>query len=180
MKREGFVQCVCFHFYQISLPSPPLPSPSLPLVTERIHSPFQPKQSPSCNLLRGPLDGRPARWTELLHCVGFVRYTETTSGCVRSGRERFASVWLCRVNALVDASDASGRERRTVCACLLTDVFISTDTIHMTRKGNISHELSTCNWVTTGRKADAVCTRRSGHVSFASGQSFVVWMQTRR
>ena len=55
MKREGFVQCVCFHFYQISLPSPPLPSPplpsppppSLPLVTERIHSPFQPKQSPS-------------------------------------------------------------------------------------------------------------------------------------
>ena len=29
------------------LPSPPLPSPSLPLVTERIHSPFQPKQSPS-------------------------------------------------------------------------------------------------------------------------------------
>ena len=70
--------------------------------------------------------------------------------------------------------DASGRERRTVCPCLLTDVFISTDTIHMTRKGNISHELSTCNWVTTGRKADAVCTRRSGHVSFASGQSFVV------
>ena len=30
------------------LPSPPLPSlPSLPLVTHRIHSPFQPKQSPS-------------------------------------------------------------------------------------------------------------------------------------
>ena len=31
------------------LPSPPLPSPPLPLplVTERIHSPFQPKQSPS-------------------------------------------------------------------------------------------------------------------------------------
>ena len=128
-----------------------------------------------CNLLRGPLDGRPARWTELVHCVGFVRYTETTSGCVRSGRERFASVWLCSVNARVDASDASGRERRTVCPCLLTDVFISTDTIHMTRKGNISHELiSTCNWVTTSRKADAVCTRRSGHVSFASGQSFVV------
>ena len=52
-----------------------------------------------CNLLRGPLDGRPARWTELVHCVGFVRYTDTTSGCVRSGRERFASVWLCSVNA---------------------------------------------------------------------------------
>ena len=30
------------------LPSPPLPSPPfLPLVTQRIHSPFQPKQSPS-------------------------------------------------------------------------------------------------------------------------------------
>ena len=33
------------------LPSPPLPSPpfplSLPLVTQQIHSPFQPKQSPS-------------------------------------------------------------------------------------------------------------------------------------
>ena len=68
-----------------------------------------------CNLLRGPLDGRPARWTELVHCVGFVRYTDTTSGCVRRGRERFASVWLCSVNARVDASDASGRERGTVC-----------------------------------------------------------------
>ena len=35
----------------ISLPSPPLPSlpslPSLPLVTQQIHCPFQPKQSPS-------------------------------------------------------------------------------------------------------------------------------------
>ena len=30
------------------LPSPPLPSPpSLPLVTQQIHCPFQPKQSPS-------------------------------------------------------------------------------------------------------------------------------------
>ena len=71
------------------------------------------------------------------------------------------------MNARVDASDASGMERRTVCPCLLTDLFISTDTIHMTRKGYICHELSTCNWVTTGRKAD-------GRVPFASGQSFVV------
>ena len=82
--------------------------------------------------------------------------------------------WLCSVNARVDASAASGRERRTVCACLQIDLFISTDTIHMNRKGNIRHELSTCNWVTTGREADAVCTRRSGSVPFASGQSFVV------
>ena len=59
-------------------------------------------------------------------------------------------------------------------ACLQTDLFISTDTIHMTRKGDICHELSTCNWVITGREADAVCTRRSGRVPFASGQSFVV------
>ena len=108
------------------------------------------------------------------HCVRFVRYTQTTSGCVRSGRERFASAWLCSVNARVDESDASGRERRTVCPCLLTDLFISTDTIHMTRKGDICHELSTCNWVTTGREADAVCTRRTGRVPFTSGQSFVV------
>ena len=84
------------------------------------------------------------------------------------------SAGLCSVNARVDASDASGRERRTVCPCLLTDLFISTDTIHMTRKGDICHELSTCNWVTTDREADAVCTRRSGRVPFASGQSFVV------
>ena len=105
--------------------------------------------------------------THCVHCVGFVRYTQTTSGCVRSGRERFASAWLCSVNARVDASDASGRERRTVCPCLLTDLFISTDTIHMTRKGDICHELSTCNWVTTGREADAVCTRRNGRVRFA-------------
>ena len=110
--------------------------------------------------------------THCVHCVGFV--PQTTSGCVRSGRERFASAWLCSVNARVDALGASGRERRTFCACLQTDLFISTDTIHMTRKGDICHELSTCNWVSTGREADAVCTRRSGRVPFASGQSFVV------
>ena len=74
----------------------------------------------------------------------------------------------------MDASGASGRERRTACPCLLIDLFISTDTIHMNRKGGIRHELSTCNWVTTGREADAVCTRRSGRVAFAAGQSFVV------
>ena len=78
------------------------------------------------------------------------------------------------MNARVDASGASGRERRTVCACLQTDLFISTDTIHMTRKGDICHELSICNRVTTGREADAVCTRRSGRVPFAAVQSFVV------
>ena len=80
------------------------------------------------------------------------------------------------MNARVDASVASGREGRTVCPCLLTDLFISTDTIHMTRKSDICHEFSTCNWVTTGREADAVCrpTRRSERVPFASGQSFVV------
>ena len=80
------------------------------------------------------------------HCVGFVRYTQTTSGCVRSGRERYASAWLCSVNARGDASGASGasgRERRTVCACLQTDLFIFTDTIHMIRKGDICHALST-------------------------------------
>ena len=117
--------------------------------------------------------------THCVHCVGFVRYTQTTSGCVRSGRsgrERFASAWLCSVNARVDAS---GRERRTVSPCLLSDLFILTDTTHMTRKGDICHELSTYNWVTTGREADAVCTWRSGRVHFALGQSFVVWMQTR-
>ena len=54
--------------------------------------------------------------THCVHCVGFVRYTQTTSGGVRSGRERFAAGWLCSVNARVDASGASGRERRTVCA----------------------------------------------------------------
>ena len=43
--------------------------------------------------------------THCVHCVGFVRYTQTTSGCVRSGSERFASAWLCSVNARVDASD---------------------------------------------------------------------------
>ena len=38
---------MCVFSFLSDLPSPPLPSP-LPLVTERIHSPFQPKQSPSC------------------------------------------------------------------------------------------------------------------------------------
>ena len=39
-----------------------------------------------------------------VHCVGFVRYTQTTSGGVRSGREWYASGWRCSVNARVDAS----------------------------------------------------------------------------
>ena len=39
-------------FPPLPSPSPPLPSlPSLPLVTQQIHSPFQPKQSPSVNKL---------------------------------------------------------------------------------------------------------------------------------
>ena len=64
--------------------------------------------------------------THCVHCVGFVRYTQTTSGCVRSGCERFASAWLCSVNARVDAS---GRERRAICACLQTDLFFSSPLI---------------------------------------------------
>ena len=48
--------------------------------------------------------------THCVHCVGFVRYTETTSGGVRSGRERFAAAWLSSVNARVNASNASGRK----------------------------------------------------------------------
>ena len=32
--------------------------------------------------------------THCVHCVGFVRYTETTSGGVRSGRERFAKIFF--------------------------------------------------------------------------------------
>ena len=47
--------------------------------------------------------------THCVHCVGFVRYTETTSGGVRSGRERFAAGWRCSVNARVDAPGASGK-----------------------------------------------------------------------
>ena len=42
------------------------------------------------------------------------------------------------------------------------------------KKRDICHELSTRNWVTTGRKADAVCTRRTVRVPFASGRSLVV------
>ena len=45
------------------------------------------------------------------HCVQyvvFVRYTQTTSGGVRSERERYASGWRCSVKARVDASGASG------------------------------------------------------------------------
>ena len=104
-----------------------------------------------------------------------------SSGTLRPHQDVFAvdangsrRLWLCSVNARVDASGTFGRERRSVCAYLQTDLFIFNDSIHMTRKGDICHELSTCNWVTTGREADAVCTRRSGRVPFASCQSFVV------
>ena len=49
---------------------------------------------------------------------------------VHSDHIRMCSQWTRTVRgglARVDASDASGRERRTVCPCLLTDLFISTD-----------------------------------------------------
>ena len=42
--------------------------------------------------------------THCFHCVGFVWYTQATSGGVRCGRERYASGWCCSVNAGVDAS----------------------------------------------------------------------------
>ena len=90
-------------------------------------------------------------------------FTRLANGSRQVAREPTASAY-----ARVDVPRA-GRERCTVCACLQTDLFISTDTIHMTRKGDICHELSTCNWVTTGREADAVCTRRSGHVTVRIG-----------
>ena len=51
------------------------------------------------------------------HCVGFVRYTQTTSGGVRNGRERYASGWHCSVNARVDASGTSAH------VCRLTYLF---------------------------------------------------------
>ena len=65
--------------------------------------------------------------THCIHCVGFVRLTETTSGGVRSGHERFAAGWRCSVNARVDARQV--RQRRIVCACLQTDLFLSTPLI---------------------------------------------------
>ena len=51
------------------LPSPPLPSPPLPslhLVTERIHSPFQPKQSPSLTSCRPTLSIVGPRFSNIL------------------------------------------------------------------------------------------------------------------
>ena len=78
----------------------------------RTHWQFYPTREPFANG-----SGRVAR-VHCVHCVVFVRYTQTTSGCVRSGRERSSSAWLCSVNARVDASGASGRERRTFCICL--------------------------------------------------------------
>ena len=45
------------------------------------------------------------------HCVGFVWYTQTTSGGVLSGRERYASCCRCSVNARVDASGTAATRR---------------------------------------------------------------------
>ena len=64
--------------------------------------------------------------THCVHCVGFVRYTQTASGGVLCGRERYASGWRCSVNAQVDAS---GTAATPVCACLQTDLFLSTPLI---------------------------------------------------
>ena len=64
-----------------------------------------------------------------VHCVRFVRYTQTTSGGVRSGRERYAATWRCSVNARVDASGSRTRpvrQRRAVCAYLQTNLIIFT------------------------------------------------------
>ena len=55
-------------------------------------------------------------------------------------------------------------------AVSLVRTWLTRDTIDTwPGKRDICHELSTCNWVTTGREADAVCTRRNVCVPFASG-----------
>ena len=170
--------------------------------------------------------------THCFHCVGFVRYTQTTSEGVLNRRERFASGWRCSVNARVDASSTAATHCLRMSAdwpiyfhsinlqcgvsraykswhcgmkvirwliniqeveigqmtaekrfpdISLVSTWSTSDTIDIwPGKRDIYHELSTCNWVTTGRKADAVCTRRTVRVTFASGQSLVVWMQIRR
>ena len=58
--------------------------------------------------------------TQCVHCVGFVRYTEITSGGVLSGRARCASGWRCSVNARVDASGTPATR------CVQNDPFLST------------------------------------------------------
>ena len=134
-----------------------------PPLRPRTHWQFYPTREPFANGSR-----RVAR----VHTLRPLRRVRP----VHSDHIRMCSQWTrtVRVSLALQCecssgrADASGRERRSVCACLQTDLFISNDSIHMTRKGGICHELSTCNWVTTGRKADTVCTRRSGRVSFAS------------
>ena len=54
--------------------------------------------------------------THCVHCVGLVRYTQTTSGGVRSGRVRYASAWRCSVNARVDASGTAATRRLRMSA----------------------------------------------------------------
>ena len=60
------------------------------------------------------------------HCVGFVRYTQTTSVGVRSGREQCASAWCC---SWTREWTRPVRQRGAVCACLQTDLFLSTPLI---------------------------------------------------
>ena len=54
--------------------------------------------------------------TYCVHWVGFVRYTETTSGGVLSGLERYASGGRCSVNARVDASGTAATLRLRMSA----------------------------------------------------------------
>ena len=64
---------MCVFSFLSDLPPLPSPSPSLHLVTERIHSPFQPKQSPS-NINHG------------CHNHGFVLYVLMVCGESRNRR----------------------------------------------------------------------------------------------
>ena len=63
-----------------------------------------------------------------------------------------------------------------VCGCKRSQKVEGHDRLRLQQ----TRQLMMMNWVKTGREADAVCTRRSGRVPFASGQSFVELMQTRR
>ena len=50
------------------------------------------------------------------HYVVFVRYTQTTSGCVLIVLERYASGWRCSVEARVDASGVTAMRRLRMSA----------------------------------------------------------------
>ena len=111
------------------LPYPPLPSPSFPLVTQRIHSPFQPTQSPS--LFQIHSFQRRTRVITSLPDVGSLESARHTTASMLASRIRCA--WAPTSTILpTPAGSTTTRQGATNCS-LATVVHTTASPTHVVR-----------------------------------------------